>query len=36
MALHAKLIEFTDEDNNLIRVEAPLEAYFADLINHLN
>ena len=36
MALHAKLIEFTDEDNNLIKVEAPLEDYFADLINHLN
>jgi hypothetical protein len=36
MALHAKLIEFVDEDNNLIQVEAPLEDSFADLIDYLN
>jgi 23S rRNA pseudouridine955/2504/2580 synthase len=36
MALHAKLIEFMDEDNNLIQVEAPLEDSFADLIDYLN
>ena len=36
MALHAKLIEFKDEENNLIKIEAPLDASFADLITYLN
>tara|TARA_B100000767_G_scaffold75954_2_gene72560 strand:+ start:1919 stop:2839 length:921 start_codon:yes stop_codon:yes gene_type:complete len=36
MALHAKLIEFKDEESNLIKVEAPLEDSFADLIDYLN
>ena len=36
MALHAKLIEFKDEENNLIKIEAPLDTSFADLITYLN
>jgi|TARA_B110000914_G_scaffold226328_1_gene250570 23S rRNA pseudouridine955/2504/2580 synthase len=36
MALHAKLIEFKDEENNLIKVEAPFEDSFAELIDYLN
>ena len=36
LALHSKIIEFQDESNNIIKVEAPIPESFTDLVDYLN